>query len=82
MEQITPLVEETWKYVKSLQPILEPAADQNDRLWNVYGEKFSIYPSNQVSVKLKNYEEHVNFLINWTTERWGRLQKEIQKRIK
>lgn len=82
MEQITPLVEETWEYVKSLQPILEPAADQNDRLWNVYGEKFSIYPSNQVSVKLKNYEEHVDFLINWTTERWGRLQKEIQKRIK
>lgn len=82
MEQITPLVEETWKYVKSLQPILEPAADQNDRLWNVYGEKFSIYPSNQVSVKLKSYEEHVNFLISWTTERWDRLQKEIQKRIK
>ena len=82
MEQITPLVEETWEYVKSLRPILEPAADQNDRLWNVYGEKFSIYPSNQVSVKLKSYEEHVDFLINWTTERWEKLQKEIQKRIK
>ena len=82
MKQIEPLVEQTLQHVKSMQVILEPAADQNDRLWNVYGEKFSIYPSPLVSVKLKNYEEHVDFLIKWTTERWGKLENEIQKRTK
>ena len=82
MEQIEPLVEKTLQHVKSMQAILEPAADQNDRLWNVYGEKFSIYPSPLVSVKLKNYEEHVDFLIKWTTERWKKLEDEIQKRTK
>ncbi len=82
MEQISPLVKKTLLHVKGLQAMLEPAADQNDALWNVYGEKFSIYPSNQVSVKLKSYEEHVDFLINWVETRWGRMLKEVEKRTK
>ena len=82
MEQIVPLLEETLKDVKAMQAVLEPAADQNDALWDVYGEKFSIYPSSQVSVKLKSYEEHVNFLVKWTSERWSKLEKEIKNRTK
>ena len=82
MEQIAPLVEKTLQDVKAMQAVLEPAADQNDTLWNIYGEKFSIYPSNQVTVKLKSYEEHVDFLINWTETRWEKLEKEIEKRAK
>ena len=80
MKQIAPLVELTLREVRNMQTVLEAAADQNDQLWNVYGEKFSIYPSDQVSVKLKSYEEHVDFLINWATTRWGKLEKEIEKR--
>ncbi len=82
MEQIAPLVEKTLRAVKEMREVLEPAANQNDALWNVYGEKFSIYPSNQVSVKLKSYEEHINFLINWAEDRWGELEKEVEKRTK
>ncbi|MBQ3508340.1 MAG: CotH kinase family protein [Clostridia bacterium] len=82
MKGIAPLVEETLKAVKDMQATLESAADQNDTLWNVYGEKFSIYPSNQVSVKLKSYEEHVDFLINWVETRWERMLKEVEKRTK
>ncbi len=82
MEQIAPLVEETLQDVKGMQAVLQASADQNDELWNVYGEKFSVYPSDQVSVKLKSYEEHVDFLINWTEERWEKLQKEVEKRTK
>ncbi len=82
MEQISPLVEQTLEDVKAMQAVLEPAANQNDTRWNIYGEKFSIYPSDQVSVKLKSYEEHVDFLINWTETRWEKLEKEIEKRTK
>ena len=31
-------------------------------------------------IKLKSYEEHVDFLINWTEERWEKLLKEVEKR--
>ena len=82
MKQIEPLVEETLQDVKGMQALLETAADQNDERWNVYGEKFSVYPSDQVSVKLKSYEEHVDFLIDWTDERWDNLLKEVEKRTK
>ncbi len=82
MKEIEPLVRETLKEVKRMQSVLEAAADQNDELWNVYGEKFSIYPSNQVSVKLKSYEEHVDFLINWADTRWDKLEKEVKNRTK
>ena len=82
MEQISPVVEKTLQKVQGMQSVLETAADQNDRLWNVYGEKFSIYPSDQVSVKLKSYEEHVNFLVNWAETRWEKLEKEVEKRTK
>ncbi|MBQ9151883.1 MAG: CotH kinase family protein [Clostridia bacterium] len=80
MEEIEPLVQETIEEVKRMQAVLEEAADQNDERWNVYGEKFHVYPSDQVSVKLKSYEEHVDFLINWTEERWEKLLKEVEKR--
>ena len=80
MKEIEPLVEETLREIKRMQAVLEEDADKNDELWNVYGEKYSIYPSDQVSVKLKSYEEHVDFLIEWTEERWEKLQKEVKKR--
>lgn len=82
MEEIGPLLTETLQEMERMKDILEPAADLNHELWSVYGEKFSIYPADQVSVKLKSYEEHVDFLINWTEERWMRLQHEVQVRTK
>lgn len=80
MEQIYPLMDATLQKIKGMEPKLKNAADQNDQRWNLYGEKFSIYSADDVSVRLKNYTQHVDFLIGWTRERWINLYGEVEKR--
>ena len=80
MEEIESLVGQTLLAVKGMMPILEDAADQNHDRWNLYGVKFSIYPSDLVSVNLHSYEEHVDFLVSWVEKRWDKLTKEVEKR--
>ena len=80
MEEVAPMVDKTLTEINRMMPILKPAADLNHARWNVYGVKFSIYPSDQVSVKLKSYEEHVNFLVSWVERRWDKLNREVENR--
>lgn len=82
MKQIAPCVDKTLEEIRSMMPVLREAADANDERWNVYGEKFSIYPADQVSVKLKSYEEHVEFLVNWVDTRWDKLLDAVEKLTK
>ena len=81
MEQVEPMLRKTLEKLMQMIPKLKKAADQNDERWHIYGEKFSIYPSDQVSVDLESYPEHVEFLINWTQKRWKSLRKEVKKRV-
>ena len=80
MEEVAPLVEASVASVRATSLLLKEAADQNHARWNLYGVKFSPYPSNQVSVERHSYEEHVDFLTSWIEKRWTKLEKEIEKR--
>ncbi len=77
MEQVKPMLNKTLEELAQMIPKLKNAADRNDERWHIYGEKYSIYPSDQVSVELESYAEHVEFLINWTKKRWEKLEKEV-----
>ena len=77
MEQVEPMLKKTLEKLAQMIPKLKNAADQNHERWHIYGEKFNIYPSDQVSVHLKSYPEHVEFLISWTKKRWKKLEKEV-----
>ena len=78
MKEIEPLVEQTLEAMEDMMPLLEEAADANHLRWNLYGQKFSIYPSNQVSTDRKSYEDHVDFLLSWVDKRWNKLEKEVR----
>jgi hypothetical protein len=80
MKEIAPLIEDTLAEMARMMPLLEEAADANHLRWNLYSQKFSVYPSDQVSVKRESYEDHVNFLTSWVEKRWTKLEKEIEKR--
>ena len=79
MAEVQPLVESTLDAVEAMMLYLEEAADANHLRWNLYGQKFSVYPSDQVSVNLHSYEEHVEFLTSWVEKRWNKLEKTVEK---
>lgn len=78
MEEIEPLLEQTLRDVRDQAPLLKQAADDNHARWNLYGQKFSVYPSIQVSTKRKSYRDHVDYLVSWVEERWGKLHIEVK----
>ena len=81
LEEIEPLLEEILTDVEErMMPYLKPAADANHARWNVYGQKFSKYPSDQVSVHRTSYEDHVDFLVSWVEKRWDKLYDAIKDR--
>ncbi len=80
MEEVSPMAEASLEAVRSMMPLLQEAADQNHARWNLYGVKFSPYPSDLVSVDRHSYEEHVDFLTSWIEKRWTKLENEIEKR--
>lgn len=82
LQAIEPLVENTVAEIRGMTAKLKAASDANDERWNIYGEKFSIYPADQVSVKLNSYEEHVEFLAEWVEKRYTNLLKEVKKLTK
>lgn len=50
--------------------VLRPYADENAAFWNMYGTRYHDYVDKQVSSRLYSYDEHIDFLVNWTTARW------------
>ncbi len=50
--------------------MLKADADKNALFWKMYGTKYHPYLENQVSKDLNSYEEHIDFLKTWSTERW------------
>ena len=66
--------EETMSTVRSTGEILEPAADKNALFWNMYGNHYHGYVSSNVSSRLHSYDEHVDYLVSWSEERWAILK--------
>ena len=81
LKEVEPLLEQTLTDMEErLMPYLREAADANHLRWNVYGQKFSIYPSDQVSVHRKSYEDHVDFLVSWVEKRADKLYAAVKAR--
>ena len=79
MEEIQPLMEQTLTATESLAAVLTPASDRNHDRWGIYGVKYSKYVNDQVSVKLRSYEEHVAFLTRWTRLRFARMEQALRR---
>ena len=70
MEELTPALNETLEEIDRKAAELKNAADANAYFWNMYGRSFHQYVSGQVSRSLTSYEEHIEFLKDWTLNRW------------
>jgi hypothetical protein len=73
MDELRPHFEATIKAIETLGVDLEGAADMNANHWDMYGNKFHSYVSSGVSSNLYSYQEHIEFLVEWTTERYDNL---------
>ena len=49
---------------------LRTSADKNAEFWNMYGNKYHAYVSSGVSYSLNNYKEHIDFIVDWSKNRW------------
>ena len=79
MEELESALEKTLEDVRTKADELEYAADANAYFWDLYGENFPPYVSGQVSGYLSSYEEHIDFLVNWTIDRWGTLMDQLRR---
>lgn len=69
------------KAVRMQGKVLTPAADRNDRRWQIYARHYQYHLHRQVSKDLDNYQEHVDFLCNWIEIRWQWMMTEIEGRL-
>ena len=74
MAELEGAFEETLNAVYAKAAVLKPYADQNAYFWNMYGNRYHGYVDKQVSSYLYNYDEHVDFLVNWSTVRWQNMK--------
>ena len=70
MNELKKALDETISEVYAKADEIEFAADSNAFFWDLYGKNFHAYVSSQVSGSLLSFEEHVNFLVYWTIDRW------------
>ncbi|HCH67862.1 MAG TPA: hypothetical protein DEV98_04400 [Clostridiales bacterium] len=70
MNELQSAFEKTLEAVKKKGAELSVDADISAYFWNLYGESYHPYVSRQVSADLYSYDEHLEFLVNWATDRW------------
>lgn len=70
MNKLQSAFEKTLEAVKKKGAELSVDADISAYFWNLYGESYHPYVSRQVSADLYSYDEHLEFLVNWATDRW------------
>jgi len=81
MQEADEMVTLCIRLVRMQGEVLTPAADRNDRRWNIYGNHFQYYLHSQVSTKLNSYAEHIDFLCEWIKTRWEWMKNEIDSRV-
>ena len=79
MKELDDVLTETLQAVRDKAKEIEGAADANAYFWNMYGRSFHAYVSSQVSRYLDSYEEHIDFLVDWTVERWENMKTHISE---
>ena len=70
MKELQTALNETLEEVQNKANELSAAADLNAYFWDMYGRNFHQYVSSQVSGNLYSYQEHIDFLKDWTETRW------------
>ena len=78
MVELDPAFKQTMQAVRDQAAILEDAADQNAEFWDMYGNKYHNYVSSQVSSYLYSYDEHIDFLVDWSETRWETMKELLQ----
>ncbi|MBQ9467638.1 MAG: CotH kinase family protein [Clostridia bacterium] len=73
MSDLLDELEDTVNTVRATGAFLKEDADRNAEFWNMYGTHFHAYVSGDVSRDLTTYDEHIDFIANWTYERWRKL---------
>ncbi|MBQ9129632.1 MAG: SPFH domain-containing protein [Clostridia bacterium] len=67
---LQPAFDELLTWLNEMGVELEGAADMNAIHWDMYGNNFHQYVSGQASSYLYSYPEHIEFLAEWTFNRW------------
>ncbi len=70
MNELEDEFKDTLKAVKDKADELETSADKNANFWKMYGSKYHPYVSSNVSSQLNSYDEHIDYIVNWTECRW------------
>ena len=70
MTALQPAFDELLTWLNEMGVELEGAADMNAIHWDMYGNNFHQYVSGQASSYLYSYPEHIEFLAEWTFNRW------------
>ena len=69
---------DTLDAVRLTGEFLENDANRNAEFWNLYGRNYHGYVSSQVSGALHTYDEHLQFILDWTVERWAGLRTALE----
>ncbi len=78
MAELEGAFRETMNEVAKTAEELRKSTDKNCNFWNIYGNRYHSYISREASLHLQNYDDHINYLIDWTNARWEIL-KELLK---
>jgi hypothetical protein len=70
LKELTPAFKETCNEVRAKAQEIYISADRSCTFWNMYGNHFHSYVSGNVSSNLYSYDEHIDYLIEWTENRW------------
>ena len=81
MVQVNDMIEVAKKSMYAMEKLLSHAADRNNARWGVYGEKFHWFVYEQVSLELEDYDEHVDFLVDWIERRWKWMMETVWLRL-
>lgn len=81
MYEVSDMIETAAKSSRMIAEILSEAMDHTNARWDIFGKKYHWFPYDAVSVKLRSYEEHVNFLLDWIDTRWNWMIQEMWMRL-
>ena len=78
MDELASAKDETLIALRDQADEIRTGADRNADFWNMYGRNYTGNVSWQVSGALHNYDEHIDFLVNWVNTRWTVLYNTLE----
>ena len=78
MTELEPYMEALPQRLRDLSPLLAPASDRNHERWGIYGRNYAPYVTEKASAALDSFDEHLDYLLQWTDKRWRRMEQAIR----